>query len=523
MFDAPVSMGETCSYISMDESSKPQQNPIDLSSLDGLTLGTAWTEASAGNPAQGERTERRGPRPFNGDRPFGGGRPFNRDSRGPRDFKPGAPRSGGQRPDFRRPDFRDQQRPAPIVPPSVKVVFYPEEAPFKALTKAVKASKRTYELFEISRLMLEKAERSAATLTHKQEAEGKPAPLYQCVADGAVFMTESEALAHACQNSLEKFFKAEEVEGEAPKGNFVVIHKCGITGKLIAPPNYHRYGQLLAEHQAKHLPNMALPAVQARLESVKEPEAIAQWLESMKKITRYTLLNPVEGQPASFDGADAAATHLSTHFKDQLVKAQPQVRLSGKQVEALPEGEIKRSIEVARAMQMKFPLDTANALRGRLRRMGFNIYKRGQKGVSYIAAVKRRFRTEGQIFAPEVQQVIEFIEKTPNVQDSELPKQILGITLPAPAAEGQPAATTLSPEEDAALRQLRQTLGWLIEQGYVIHFGNGALFVPPARAANAPKGEDEEEEPAAAEAAEAPEASTEAPAPEKPTEGTPQA
>lgn len=516
MFDGLRNIRETCSYIYMDDSAKPPQKPIDLSSLDGLTLGTAWTEASTGNPAQAERGERRGGRPFSGERRF------NRDSRGPRDFKPGAPRPGGQRPDFRRPDFREQ-RSAPPVPPSVKVVFYPEEAPFKALTKAVKASKRTYELFEISRLMLEKAERSAATLTHKQETEGKPAPLYQCVADGAVFMTEAEALSHACQSSLEKFFKAEEVETEAPKGNFVVVHKCGITGKLIAPPNYHRYGQLLAEHQAKHLPNMALAAVQARLESAKEPEAIAQWLESMKKTMRYTLLNPVEGQPASFDGADAAAAHLAANFKDQLVKAHPQVRLSGKQVEALPEGEIKRSIEATRAMQMKFPLDTANALRGRLRRMGFNIYKRGQKGVSYIAAVKRKFRTEGQVFAPEVQQVIDFIEKNANVQDGELPKQILGITPPPPAAEGQPAAaSTLSPEEETALRQLRQTLQWLIEQGYVIHFGNGALFVPPARAANAPKTEEDDEEPAAAETSEAPEAAGETPAEEKPADGPPQ-
>lgn len=495
----------------MDDSAKKQNTPIDLSSLDGLTLGTAWTEASTGG-APADQRERRGPRPFTGERRF------NRDSRGPRDFKPGGPR-----PDFRRPDFRDQQRPAPIVPPSVKVVFYPEEAPFKALTKAVKASKRTYELFEISRLMLEKAERAAATLTHPQVVDGKPSPLYQSVADGAVFLSEAEALAHASKQSLEKFFKTEEVEVEAPKGNFVVIHKCGITGKLIAPPNYHRYSQILAEHHAKNLPHMTLADVQARLESVKEPEALAQWLESMKKTTRYTLLNPTEGQPSTFDGADAALAHLSANFKDQLVKAHPQIRLSGKQVEALPQGEIKRSIEVARAMQMKFPLDTANALRGRLRRMGFNIYKRGQKGVSYIAAVKRRFRTEGQVFAPEVQQVIEFIEKTPNVLDTDLPKQVLGITVPTPAAEGSPAPAALSSEEDKALRQLRQTLQWLIEQGYVIQFGNGSLFVPPPRPANAPKAEDEEEEAAAPEAAEADPAPEVPASPEKPAEDAPRA
>lgn len=492
----------------MDEKPKTQPSPIDLSSLDGLTLGTAWTPGAKKDPQDFQDRQDRGPRRFNdnrGDRSPGMGRPPGRFGQGAPRNDPRGGNDRGPRRDFRQGDAQRDFRPAAPVPPSVNVTFYPEEAPLKALVKALKASKRTYELFEIARLLLEKPERSSATLAHKQNnPDGKPSPLYQCIADEAVFLTETEALQHACKTSLEKFYKIEEVEVEAPKGNFPVVHRCGITQKLIAPPNYHRYAQLLAEHQAKNLPNMTLPAIQARIESIKEADVIAQWVESMKKIARYTLLSPTEGQPSTFDGPDAAMAHLAQNFKAQLIKPQPQVRLSGKQVETLPSGEIKRSIEVSRAMQMKFPLETANSLRGRIRRIGFNIYKRGTKGVSYLCAVKRRFRTEGQTFAPEVQRVLEFIEKTPNITDADLPKQLLGITVPVPTpakdlvAEGEatvPAApaATLSPEEDTALRQMRQTLHWLIEQGYVIQYGNGVLFVPPPRPANAPKEEGEEE------------------------------
>lgn len=496
----------------MADADPQKDQPIDLSSLDGLTLGTAWTPASS-SPSRESSDRPRRERSSFGDR---------RDSRLPRrdHFGPAASQSRRGFGDRRGSDSDRHVTFAPQ-PPTLEVVFYPEEAPFKALTKAIKASKRTYELFEISRLILEKPERVVVTVSNKPTVpEGKPAPLFLSIADGAVFMTEAEALQHACSSSLEKFFKAEEVEVEAPKGNFVVIHRCGITGKLIAPPNFHRYAALLSEHQARYLPKMALSAIQARLETIKDPEVIAEWLVGQKKTMRYTLLVPqapesTPGTPTatdtpSFEGAEAAASYLATHHKADLIKAVSQARLNHKQISALPKGEVLRSIEAARQIQLKFPLLTANSLRGRFRRMGFNLYKRGQKGVSYLSAVKRKFRVIGQTFAPEVQQVIEFIEKTPNVSDSELPKQMLGINVPvvapqslsAPLAVQVPAEapvapvpqpSTLLPEEDAALRKLRQTLQWLVEEGYVVHFGNGKLFVPPARSPNAPKADDEEE------------------------------
>lgn len=494
----------------MADPETPSQQPADLSSLEGLTLGTAWSASPAGSAPHerrdSERENFRGGRP-----PFRGQRPEGRERR------------------FRRENDGARERPAPIEPPSLKVVFYPEEAPFKALTKAIKASKRTYELFEISRLILEKPERTAVTISQLPGAEGKQNLIFVSTTDGTVFLSETEALDHAASAALEKFFKVEEVQVEGPKGSFPVIHRCGITGKLIAPPNYHRYAQLLNKHVAQNLPNMALPAVQSRIESVKEPDVIKEWIEEMKKIRRYTLLvqsTPQKTAPAtqeettpetpapatseaqppspspeppaapietiSFDGEEAAIAYLKANHRNTLVKAAPQARLTVKQLETLPRGEVRRSIEAARALQMKSPLDTANTIRGRLRRMGFCLYKQGPKGVSYLTAVKRKFRIIGQTFAPEVQQVIECIEKNPLTSDAELPKQMLGITVPTQTQSG--TAPTLSAEEDTAVKKLRQTLQWLVEQGYVIHYGNGKLFVPPARQPNAPKKDEDEEE-----------------------------
>ncbi|MDV7396190.1 hypothetical protein RZS08_32655, partial [Arthrospira platensis SPKY1] len=118
----------------------------------------------------------------------------------------------------------------------------------------------------------------------------------------------------------------------------------------------------------------------------------------MKKQQRFTQIVAEGETPKILESLDAARLFLVTQCKDKLVKTMSSLRLGGKEVLALPEGSrIRRSVEFLLAQQVRFPLDTANHLRGRLRRMNFNVYKRGSKGVSYICAVKRRFREPGEV------------------------------------------------------------------------------------------------------------------------------
>ncbi len=75
--------------------------------------------------------------------------------------------------------------------------------------------------------------------------------------------------------------------------------------------------------------------------------------------------------------------------------------------------------------QRRFPLDTANHLRGRLRRLHFSVYKKGSKGVSLVCAVKRKFRSADDNFAEPVLELIEFIEKRPGLHVSRLAEEFL--------------------------------------------------------------------------------------------------
>ena len=394
-------------------------------------------------------------------------------------------------------------------------------------------------------MIIGKNDRFIAVVQHKPSEGGaagsKPAPFAISVPDGVPFESEEAAVNYVLEKHLGQFFETSEVEIDAPKGNFQVVNKCTVTGELLGPPNYHRYNQIVQQH---HAANIKLPfeVYRNKIESVREPEVIAQWLEKMKKTTRYTWKlassgatpsTPVEPsaeiaaetapatesdsapdaavensadvpaeaaaesqapEPAaapSFDSYEEARQYLLTTAKARVVRTVESVRFSGKNLENLPQGELRRTIEGALERQRRFPLDTANALRGRLRREGFTIFKKGSKGISYVCAVKRKFRVPGQTFSDSIGALITFIESHPMIKASDLPDKFLGFAAPAtpakPAApaEGaevaeQPAeaAPALSAEQSAKLNRLNGDLRWLVSEGYVTEFIDGRLFAP---------------------------------------------
>lgn len=531
-------------------------NKLDLTQLQGFSFGTQWTQDKAGaqEGRRDDRPRREDDRPRREGGPLGGPKRDRRDFRKPAgssssdapaaptneagapprgEFRGGPRRegaAGGPRGDFRggpRGDFRGGPREGgyperdrgPYISPFFNVIFYPEDIGFSALAKAIRTSCRTYELFEIARVIIGKNDRFIAVIQRKSSAEEgasgsgaepsstveiptvKSAPMAISIPDGVPFESEETAIAHVMSMHLGTFFDATEVEVEPPKGNFQVINKCSITGELLGPPNYHRYNQIVQQHHANRISRMSLDAFRARIETVRDPEVVNQWLAKMKKTTRYTWKLSPEGETApAFDQLEEARMYLLTHAKDKVVKLVDSARFHGKSLELLPQGEIRRALEGALERQRRFPLDTANALRGRLRREGFTIFKKGSKGVSYVCAVKRKFRVPGQTFSDSIGALISFVEAHPMTKASELPVKFLGIQppqapAPTPAADGSTVppiqnsgtippispdvATALTAEDQAKLSRLNGDLRWLVTEGYVTEFIDGRMFAPP--------------------------------------------
>jgi hypothetical protein len=572
-------------------------NQLDLSQLQRFSFGPQCTQDKSSAPAGGrERTERprrdgpgggaperrdrrsfRQPAWVAGAAPAGGeGAPEHRErrefsgERGPRHDGPGRGERGGPRYERRS----EPQERGPYESPFFTVAFYPEDTSFNALAKTIRSSCRTIELFEIARTVVDKLDRFVVVLTRKpSDSPASKAPLYLSAPDGLPFDTEDAAVSHVLTHHLERFFDLAEVEVDPPKGNFQVINKCTVTGELLGPPNYHRYAQIVQQHHAAKVARMPFETYRSRIETVRDPDVVAQWLEKMKKTTRYTWklsdksaaaprsesapaetavpaetnATPAEATPGNatetetapaeaasapaipavpaFDSFEEARSYLLTEARDKVVRAIASARFHGKIAEQLPPGEIRRAIEGALERQRRFPLDTANALRGRLRREHFTIFKKGSKGVSYVCAVKRKFRVPGQTFAESISALISFIEASPMVRASELPHRFLGFDQPAtpkaepttvpaasgavaPVAESSPgaeapaaesAAAAVAPEsvltidQRARMSRMQGDLRWLVTEGYVTEFIDGRLFAPPPVAESRKKTGDAEE------------------------------
>lgn len=482
------------------EKDNESRQKLDLSDLRDFNFASNWSETPATvgrkerdfSPKGGARRERRPDR-----RP-----PGAKAARGAGAAASGRESSHGHRQSRRpRPEEREGRRDMVNLRESpFEIQIFPDEPVLATLTRGMRQSLRTYELFEVARLILEKPDRYHVSLRFKNQGDSER-PLFQSIPDGVPFTSEEAAVDHVLRTHLDQFFAIEEVEAEPPKGNFQFIARCTLTGDFLSPPNYHRYQPILLQYYQEHFPDMPFERFRSHIETVKDEEAIQKWLESMTKQKRYKPTQQGEGEEQSFETPEEARAFLLQHKKEQIVKKVKAARLPGKRVEDVADPEIKPYLLAYADYQRRFPLDTANTLRGRLRRQHFFIYKKGSRGISFVSAVKRRHRQPGQVFSESIGQLIAFLEQNDQVVASQLPEKFLGLS---PKPEGEEAGSRDAAEEEK-LKRLNLDLRWLVSEGYVTEYSDGRLSVhsvaEPAR----------NEKPSAAQTVEAPEQSMPAP------------
>jgi len=277
--------------------SDPSDNKksLDLSSLD---FGPSWAREGGSDSNKKfykEERSQRGPRRDgnrdgnkggrrNDNRGGGSGNP-SRDDRG--NDRGGRREYRGRRHDDRGGERRYERKPQVPAPEGVHAEIMPLEEGVDNMAKQISASGRTYSVFDLARIVLKARERFH--LIFQQEKE-EPF-LYQSQRDGAVFLTQEECLAYFSKSEWSKnLYVAEQVEVEAPGGNFPTVAVCGFSGKAIAPPNYHGYQSLVAELHAAEFSNMSIDQYRKRIKTVKDEEKLAEWQESMKTKTVYRVV-----------------------------------------------------------------------------------------------------------------------------------------------------------------------------------------------------------------------------------------
>ena len=451
---------------SSEDSMSDKAQP-DLASLLDANLGPAWSgdNLSSFRPSKKRSTEQTAHRERKiGRAPSdGGSREHSKSERGKiRQIR----KDNSARPNYPRASRTEK--------PFHKISFFPSPETFNAIAANLRETGRTFELFDLASTILAKPERFVVRVSIPKEAIDQEKTLCVSKLDGLVFDSPEAVIDHLIAKGLGNIYDVQEVETEPPSGNFPAINRCGITGDWLAPPNYHRYAEMIREHHATKLANIAFDKFEKKIETVREPEAATAWIEEMRKTRKYKLTKPGADDPENFDSLEALRKHLAFHKSSAFVQTCTNTEFHGRLLENLSAGTLKDDIEITLEQQRRFPLDTALALLGRFRAAKFHHFKRGKKGISYLSPIKRRRRVAGEHFSPSIEALISFVEKHPLTEKGSLAERHLGIS----------ADKKDDPKNSDAIRTLARDLHWLIAEGYATEYSDGRLEIRSPIASN---------------------------------------
>ena len=463
--------GEASPETRSEQGRQERSGEVDLSSLKDLEMGPDWGRQPASiEPTKGGRggTEsraRRGRRDEWEDPSRGSSAKSHRE--GGRH----EPRGGRRRSRNADPSRAENSG---LFRPTVEVRFFPEEGPFRALTRALRASCKTYELFEIARLVLAKKERFSVMVRRKKDSAEAERPFYLSAFDALPFEREEEVIEYAFENYSDRLLTVEQVPLEPPSGRFQVVNRCTITGVVLGPPNYHRYQTLEREHHRRRLGNRSYESFRSKIESVRDPEVIDEWVKKMTHGIRYSLNREIApaDNARTFEDFESARNYLVSHFRERICEAGESARFSGTILDRLPMANpIRRSIERELEMQRRFPWDTAYSLRGRFKHMNFEVYKKGSKGITYVCAVRRRGQLSGESLSEPLEEILNAVKSHPGIRSAGLYSLLYEDSANGESSPGdgeEPAAVDLG-------RHFTSNLHWLVSDGYIAEFTDGAL------------------------------------------------
>lgn len=526
-----------------EEHTEKDAGALDLSALGSFDFTPAWAKGKPDDAAKFARFEAREETPARGERPrFGQGGGPRRDDRGPRLGGPRrdergprrddrGPRLGGPRRDDRGPrggfggPRREDRPPREFVKPlDVDVRILPGQKQLGEFIRRIQSAPfMAYPLKQLAYFFLEHLEACVLRVAPKKGA-AEPVVFHQCKACGAVAFSEEELMAHVVAAHLGDYYVCEEVACEAPKGAFTCVAKCGLSGELLGPPNLHGYDARVREMVRTRFPNMSEEAYRARIEMVRDAEAVEAWRASATKKTIYRRKEAQPQAPAqTADGGESAAP-VAPAIEREAAELEfrrtiaPSLLSSPKTVDLAADLALKSSNRAfvfacrdALAKEKRFPASLFYALRGAFHHRKLQFFRANDpRGPEFVIAVKPAPLDLAHAI-PELAELVTYVEAHPD----QTPGAVVAALAAGDAAKGQ---------------NVKAHIMWLLEKGHLVCYANGGGLVPPAehprwrpqprrQPAMSPKAEEKKlepvpEAPAAETPAEAP--VSEPPAPEAP-------
>jgi hypothetical protein len=358
------------------------------------------------------------------------------------------------------------------MPKDVQITIFPEDKAVDALAAHVRQTGHAFSMFDAARLVLAGGDRF---MVRFRCAEERPTGLYHVPADGSLFLTRDEALNHVLRSAaLDEFYRVEEIELEAPKGEFASVAVCGFSGEIIAPPSHHSYQTGVIRLHRERFSNMSLEDYKRRIRVEANPELVAKWKENMSKGRRWVCLKgevPEGGEPMALNSrADMEAHFRRTFGNDAVIEvrdASVQGNVDKQKLAHVLFIMLRQSVDAAR----KHLFEISQKLGAGLERRGLKLFKR-RAGKQFVCRVKPRAVENGMVFSDRLADIVEILKKNHGLTMHALVEAIMPSPPPMdgadPKAPRQPTEAQLGVIKD---------IRWLANEGYVIEYSDGMVFL----------------------------------------------
>jgi hypothetical protein len=238
---------------------------------------------------------------------------------------------------------------------------------------------------------------------------------------------------------------------------------------LLGPTNHHAYQpQLRGLYEQRFSRRMSFADYQRQIEIVANPEAVERWKEEARSVTTYVTLR--EEPAVTFPSAAETERHFRQTYLPGLLRNSTELTLDGVVSRRLPDRSLGRVIEDAWAREFRSPTRMMQELIAALRQNGLHIF-RHRKGMLFVSPVRARpFRHDNSSVSLSVAAILAAVSGSPGINRKQLLEKL------PPNETGEPEA--------AEKRKLAvaSDLHWLISEGHVIEFNDGALDLARTKA-----------------------------------------
>ena len=455
-----------------EEKNQGNTNSLNLSDLADFQFGPSWARpGAASTPAfTSAPREPRAPRR----RDAGERRPFNRERRENSDA-PRAPRGNkGERPQKR--DARREPRPQRELPAPAegfRVELRPANSILELFAANIQKQKRALPLIDLARVVMgDKARYDLVFM----KLENGPLLIHSTKGDQACWLTEAEAVAYLWKAPwFAELYTKEEIEIEAPNGNFNAVAVCALGGELIGPVTWHGYQAALMNLYRSKYSTMPLDVFKNRISVDKSEETVAAWVQASSHKTVWKPTREGGADTVLEDQRAVEADFIANHYSS-VYEVVDKVFINGSTPRAVLSPGIAAHMAILSDKTRRFPQMLIPNLCHGMARHHLPIYK--WHGNHFTGPSRVRALPEGTVLADRMMAIMNWAKENSGKKADVMFAELSGVTAGEDEASRQAATDAHAPYVADMI--------WLLEQGYIVVTSDNAVWFPKGDTAPEP-------------------------------------